>query len=102
MRLVVVVELHRAAWRGDGDVVAAGDSVEAVVLVPGVVERRLVLIVPGRDGPRPLPHVVGCVVREVGPRAGRIPVARAADLRLEVAGDGHVAGGRRVAGGDRA
>ena len=88
--LVVVVELDaRSLRQGEGDVVAAQYRVEAVVLVPGVVERSLVLIVPGRERERPLPDIVGRVVREVRRRTGGIPVARAARLRLQVADDRH-------------
>ena len=66
-----------------------GDGVEPVVLVPRVVERGLVLVVAGGQRERALPHVVARVVRQVRRRAGRIPVARAADLRLKRAGDRH-------------
>ena len=85
--LVVVVELHRAAGRGERDVVAVRHRVEAVVLVPRVVERGLVLVGAGREVERPLPDVIARVVGQVRRRARRVPVARAAGLGLEVAGD---------------
>ena len=88
--LVVVVELDaRSLRQAERDVVAARDGVEAVVLVPGVVERGLVLVVPGRERECPLPHVVERVVRQVRRRTGGIPVARAAGVRLQVADDSH-------------
>ena len=101
--LVVVVELD-AAGRGEArrDVAAVEDRVEAVVLVPGVVERGLVLVAAGREGEGALPDVVGRVVGEVRRGAGRIPVAGAARLRLQRPGDrdrGRI--GRRRRGGEQ-
>ena len=54
--------------------------VRAVVLVPAVVQRRLVLPVAGGHGERALPDVVGGVEGEVRRGAAGIPVARAAEL----------------------
>ena len=76
--LVVVVELDaRGGWQGERDVVAVAlDRVEPVVLGPGVVEWRLVLVVAGGQVvERALPDVVVGVVGEVGRRAGWIPVS---------------------------
>src|SRR5581483_12201477 len=75
---------------------------QAVVLVPAVVERGLVLVVPGGQRERALPHAVAGVVGQVGGDAVRLPVAGAARRRLQVSGHGH--GGRRrrvVRGGGR-
>ncbi len=86
--LVVVVELDaRVRGEAERDVGAVLLRVEAVVLGPRVVQGGLVLVVPGRQRERPLPDVVARVVGEVRRRAGRIPVAGAAELRLQRAGD---------------
>ena len=101
--LVVVVELD-ASGRGQArrDVAAVQLRVQAVVLVPGVVERGLVLVAAGREGEGALPDVVGRVVGEVRRGAGRIPVAGAAGLRLQRPRDrdrGRI--GRRRRGGEQ-
>ena len=76
---------------------AVQHGVEPVVLVPGVVEGRLVLVVAGGQVvERALPDVVVSVVGQVGRRAGWIPVSRATRLRLERAGHGHRRRTRRV------
>ena len=92
--LVVVVELDTGI-RGqiERNVRPAQLRVQAVVLRPRVVQRRLVLIGPRRQRERPLPHIVVRVVGEMRHRARRIPVARAAGLRLERTGDRD---GRRI------
>ncbi len=81
---VVVVELDAAGRREvQRDVRPVRLRVEAVVLRPRVVERGLVLVAPGRQRERPLPHVVARVVAQVRHGAGGIPVARATCLQLE-------------------
>ncbi len=70
VRLVVVVELDAGgARKRQRDVRPAGCGMEAVVLIPRVVERSLVLVVPDGQREVALPHIVACVVREVGGRA---------------------------------
>ena len=70
--------------------------VEAVVLVPAVVQGSLVLVAAGRKRERLLPDVVVRVVGEVCGRAVRLPVARAAELGLQRAGERHRGRVRRV------
>ena len=92
--LVVVVELDvRARGEVERDVRAIRLRAEAVVLGPRVVQRSLVLEAARGQRERALPDVVGGVVGEMGRRAVRLPVARAAELRLQRAGDRD---GRRV------
>ena len=99
MALVVVVELDVPAAAGiDRDVRATRLGMKAVVLVPGVVERRLVLEAAAGKAERSLPDVVGRVVREMCGRAVGDPVAAAAELALEAAGDRHARGGGRMRG----
>ena len=86
-------ERHAAARAGEQDVVAA--RVTAVALVPGVVQRHLVLPVAGRHGEAADEDAVGR--RQVGRGTVRRPVARAAELRLQVACDRR--GRRRGRGG---
>ena len=100
--LVVVVELHAPAGRGQRDVPAVRLRVRAVVLVPRVVEGSLVLVRARGDRERPLPLVVARVVREVRGRAVGQPVARAAELALERARDRHGRRCRRVGRARRA
>src|SRR5205823_12018429 len=73
-------------------------AMQAVVLVPRVVERGLVLVVTRRQRERPLPDVVARVVRQMRGGAVRLPVARAAELGLERARDRHRRRVRRVSG----
>ena len=97
--LVVVVELDaRNAWQVERDVGAVVlDGVEPVVLVPGVVERRLVFVITGGQVvERPLPDVVVVVVGQVGRRARWIPFPWATCLVLKGAGNGHRRRIRRV------
>ena len=101
VRLVVVIELDGPAGRGERDVRAVRHRVQAVVLVPGVVERGLVLVAAGRERERALPDVVARVVREMRPRTARIPVAGAAGLRLQRPRDRDRGRVRRVRRGRR-
>src|SRR5262249_57751554 len=98
--LVVVVELDaRVGGEIEGDVGAVRDGVEAVVLVPGVVERGLVLVASGGQREGSLPDVVARVVGQVRGRARGIPVAPAARLRLQGTGDRDRRRARRRGGG---
>ena len=100
--LVVVVELDARPRREvERDVRAVGLRVSAVVLVPRVVERGLVLEAARRERERPLPDVVARVVRQMGRRALRLPVTGTAELRLQRAGDRHGGGGRSMRRGRR-
>src|SRR5207342_1686956 len=64
--LVVVVELDgRVRGQDERAVGAVLLCVEAVVLGPGVVQRGLVLVAPGREREAPLPDVVAGVVGEM-------------------------------------
>ena len=85
--LVVPVELDVAAGRREDDVRPVELGVGAVVLVPGVIDSGLVLVGAGRDCERALPDVVVGVVREVGRCTVGLPVAGAAELVLQAAGD---------------
>ena len=102
VRLVRVIELHRLRCDGRfrGMFAPPGVAFSAVVLAPAAVQRRLVLPAAGRHGERALPNVVGRVEGEVSVRTVRLPVARAAELALEAAGDRH-ARGRWGVGGQR-
>ena len=97
---VGVVELHRAGGgQAERPMLAPlRVALRAVVLVPAVVERGLVLPAPGGHGERALPHAVARRRRRVGGRAVRLPVAGAAELALQAAGDRHAtpAGGAAV------
>ncbi len=101
--LVVVVELHRrVGGQGQRDVVGSG--VQPVALGPPVVERGLVLPGARGHGERALPDVVDGVGGQVRGRAVGLPVTRAAELALQVAGDRHrarVRGARRPGGRHR-
>ncbi len=93
---VVVVELD--VGRGsqvEADVGAVAGGVGPVVLVPRVVERRLVLPCPGRHVEGPLPDGVLGVEHQVRRGAVGLPVAGTAQLCLQAAGDGHAARLRR-------
>ena len=81
VRGVVVGEGDRPAGRGERDVRAAGRAAGAVVLVPGVVERDLVLVGAGRHVER-RPEDAGRVRRpaaaaSAGTRAASRPGSRA-------------------------
>jgi hypothetical protein len=80
------------------DVGATGHPALAVVLVPGLVDRDLGLVGTGGQVGR-LEGVLAVTVDVLkpGPEAARIPVARAAERRLEVAG-GHGDDARDVVG----
>ena len=86
VRRAVVRDRDRGAWCADreGDVRAAGHAAGAVVDVPRLVERHLELVRAGRDRRR-RERVRAVAVGILEPRAqtARIPVARAAELRLE-------------------
>ena len=96
--LVVVVELDARGRREvERDVRAVRLGVQAVVLVPGVVQRGLVLVAAGRERERPLPDVVARVVREV--RRSRRPAPSrpgTAGFGLQRPDDGHGGRSRRV------
>ena len=97
--LVVVVEGDVGVGsEAKGDVGTVRHGVGAVVLVPGVAERRLVLVVARRHGERGLPDAVGGVERELRGIAFGLPVARAAEFALQAPGDGDAGGVRGVVG----
>src|SRR5512140_1899262 len=86
---MVIVELDgRSRGQVERNVAAVKCCVKAVVLIPAIVERRLVLPVPRGYVERLLPHVVTSVVRQVRGRARRVPVTAAAQLALQVTGNG--------------
>ena len=85
---MVVPEGDRPAVVRDADVPAAGGAPGPVVLRPGAVEGRLEPVAAGRQGGGQLPDQVRGVQGQLGRVTVRHPVARAAELRV------HVAGGR--------
>src|SRR6185369_15413821 len=98
---VVEIELHRlGGGEVERDVGAVELGVQAIVHVPRIVERRLVLPVAGRDVEGALPDAVGVVEAEMGGGAGGLPVVGAAELGLQTAGHRHAVRLRhRAAGG---
>ena len=92
MGAVVVVEGDRLTLRGVGDIPPVPHRSGAVVLVPGLVDGGLELIVAGRDGVGALPDQVLGVQRELSLVTARVPVAGAAHLGVEVAGNADVGG----------
>src|SRR6185436_2191133 len=100
MGFVVVVErdVLRGTCRAQRNVLAVLLRVQAVIDVPGAVERDFVLVAPSRiDAESVLPDVAVGVVDELGGPAGRIPIAAAAGLALVIAGDAD--GGGRLGRG---
>ncbi len=85
----------------EGDVGAVALGPGAVVLVPRVVERCLVLPGPGRHREGAGPDVAVGFVRQLGVGALGLPVIRAAQLGLQAAGHGDRTRCRRVVGGGR-
>ena len=101
MRVVAVVEPDRGRLaERQGDVGSVARRVGAVVLVPTVVEGRLVLPVPGGDVEGRPPHSAGGV-GQVRRGAVGLPVPRAAQLGLEASRDRDRARRRRVGGASR-
>jgi hypothetical protein len=95
--LVRVVELDAGGGAEvEREIAAVVLGVVAVVLGPGVVEGRLVLIAAGRDVEGSLPDVVHRIEGQVGGGAVRHPVVGTAELGLQVAGDSHELRGGRI------
>ncbi len=88
---------HRIPGEGDvqigrqheRDVRPVRGAARAVVLGPAVIDGGLELVAAGRQRERGGPDLLRRIVGEVGVGALRLPVARAADLALQAAGDGH-------------
>ena len=101
VRSVRVVELRRVGVADrQADVAAVEGRIDAVVLVPGVVQGCLVFVGGGggRHWERALPDLVRRVIREVRGGALRLPVPGASQLALQAAGDRHARGRRRMRG----
>ena len=62
VRLMIVVKLDRSAGCRQRDVGTARDSMETVIFVPGVIERRLVLIIAGWNSECALPDIIAGIV----------------------------------------
>ena len=89
VRPAVVEERDRGGGRQlDHDVGPVPHGAGAVVLVPGAVEGGLVLPGAGGQGEARLPHAVVGAGGELGGGTVGLPVAGAAQLLLEAAGDG--------------
>ena len=84
MRLVIIVELDGCARaKVQRDVGPTGHCVQAVVLVPIIVEGGLIFLVAGGHRPGSLPDIVIGIIDQMRGSAGRIPVTGAAQLRIE-------------------
>src|SRR5690606_1763633 len=86
---VVVVEGDLPAGCGVGDVCAVARGTLAIVLVPALVDRRLVGVVTGRHVVGALPDLVIGVQRQLRLLAVGLPVTWAAHLGVVRPGRGH-------------
>src|SRR4029078_8846853 len=92
MRLVVVIEgdALRRSGGSQRNVRAILLRMQAVVHVPGAVERHLVFVAAGRrDAERVLPDITVGVVDQLRGGAGGVPVAGATGFALVAARDTH-------------